>query len=213
MPSQWETLLQSNAVSHRLGANLESALWCCGCKPCHQWLWSIQQKCTSYHFRETGPRNAFNIKMLSYPYKNINPTVHLFHIPQCSIQNRNAHHFCSEWSIVGYGTGAFWDLWIRSVLILKIRQSYDYRTSYPAYQQRKSHCHKIVLTASLYPDGPQTLHWPMLPSLSKLMGQQRSWFAVSQVEDCQKWGGFCNPILRPIHKSMVWCKKDVTPVR
>ena len=20
-------------------------------------------------------------------------------------------HFCSEWSIVGYGTGAFWDLW------------------------------------------------------------------------------------------------------
>ena len=26
-PSQWETLLQSNAVSHWLGANLESALW------------------------------------------------------------------------------------------------------------------------------------------------------------------------------------------
>ena len=25
-------------------------------------------------------------------------------------------HFCSEWSIVGYGTGAFWDLWIRSFL-------------------------------------------------------------------------------------------------
>ena len=27
-PSQWETSLQSNAVSHWLGANLESALWC-----------------------------------------------------------------------------------------------------------------------------------------------------------------------------------------
>ena len=26
--SQWETSLQSNAVSHWLGANLESALWC-----------------------------------------------------------------------------------------------------------------------------------------------------------------------------------------
>ena len=25
-------------------------------------------------------------------------------------------HFCSEWSIVGYGTGAFWDLWIRSIV-------------------------------------------------------------------------------------------------
>ena len=24
-------------------------------------------------------------------------------------------HFCSEWCIVGYGTGAFWDLWIRSI--------------------------------------------------------------------------------------------------
>ena len=23
-------------------------------------------------------------------------------------------HFCSEWGIVWYGTGAFWDLWIRS---------------------------------------------------------------------------------------------------
>ena len=23
--------------------------------------------------------------------------------------------FCSEWSIVGYGTGAFWNLWIRSI--------------------------------------------------------------------------------------------------
>ena len=27
VPSQWETLLQSNAVSHWLGANRESALW------------------------------------------------------------------------------------------------------------------------------------------------------------------------------------------
>ena len=27
------------------------------------------------------------------------------------IQNRNVAHFCSEWSIVGYRTGAFWDLW------------------------------------------------------------------------------------------------------
>ena len=27
VPSQWETVLQSNAVSHWLGANIESALW------------------------------------------------------------------------------------------------------------------------------------------------------------------------------------------
>ena len=30
-PSQWETALQSNAVSHWLGANLESALYLCVC--------------------------------------------------------------------------------------------------------------------------------------------------------------------------------------
>ena len=24
-------------------------------------------------------------------------------------------HSCSEWCIVGYGTGALWDLWIRSI--------------------------------------------------------------------------------------------------
>ena len=25
-------------------------------------------------------------------------------------------HFCSEWSVAGYGTGAFWDLWTRSIV-------------------------------------------------------------------------------------------------
>ena len=27
-------------------------------------------------------------------------------------------HFCSVWSIMGYGKGAFWDLWIRSITVL-----------------------------------------------------------------------------------------------
>ena len=33
-------------------------------------------------------------------------------------------HFCSEWSIVGYGTSAFWDLWIKSIIrcTFKIRE-------------------------------------------------------------------------------------------
>ena len=26
-------------------------------------------------------------------------------------------HFCSKWCIVGYGTGAMWDLWIRSTVL------------------------------------------------------------------------------------------------
>ena len=28
---------------------------------------------------------------------------------------QNRAHFCSEWSIMGYGTGAFWDLWNWSI--------------------------------------------------------------------------------------------------
>ena len=40
------------------------------------------------------------------------------HIPQCTIQERNMHiseqtwaHLCFGWCILGYGTGAFRDLW------------------------------------------------------------------------------------------------------
>ena len=40
-------------------------------------------------------------------YTNLtNPTMHLSHIPQCTIQNRNV-----QWCIVRYGTGALWDSW------------------------------------------------------------------------------------------------------
>ena len=46
---------------------------------------------------EMCPRNA------SVPY----PTM-LHSKQKCA-------HFCSEWSIVGYGTGAFWDLWNWSI--------------------------------------------------------------------------------------------------
>ena len=28
-------------------------------------------------------------------------------------------HFCSEWSIAGYGTGTFWDLWNQSISIVR----------------------------------------------------------------------------------------------
>ena len=41
-----------------------------------------------------------------------NPLLHLFHIPQCSTPSK---HICSAWSTVGYATGAFWDLRIRSI--------------------------------------------------------------------------------------------------
>ena len=46
-PSQWETSLQSNAVSHWLGANLESALYGCAMIwACNVivWRWALKSK-------------------------------------------------------------------------------------------------------------------------------------------------------------------------
>ena len=37
--------------------------------------------------------------------------------PTMLYSEQKCAHFCSEWSIVGYGAGAFWDLWIRSIPI------------------------------------------------------------------------------------------------
>ena len=39
-----------------------------------------------------------------------NPTMHLSHIPQYNHSEQKCAHFCSQWCIVGYGTGALWDL-------------------------------------------------------------------------------------------------------
>ena len=35
--------------------------------------------------------------------------------PTMSYWEQKWAHLCSEWSIMGYGTGAFWDLWKRSI--------------------------------------------------------------------------------------------------
>ena len=58
-------------------------------------------------------------------------------------------HFCSEWSILGYGTGAFWDLWIRSISSC---QRVDLRVS----QGLLSLCH-VVLAHQVIT--PPVWHW------------------------------------------------------
>ena len=57
--SQWETALQSNAVSHWLGANLESALWTHGCTCA--WLWSLDSG-VDYGAVPDIPSCIFNVK-------------------------------------------------------------------------------------------------------------------------------------------------------
>ena len=42
---------------------------------------------------------------------------------------RKFAHFCSEWGIVGYGTRAFWNLWIRSFDILQFHRLFPYSNS------------------------------------------------------------------------------------
>ena len=56
-PSQWETLLQSNAVSHWLGANLESGTWQKGSKSVRQKHWCIRK----IKFI-TWPKNSYQTK-------------------------------------------------------------------------------------------------------------------------------------------------------
>ena len=33
-------------------------------------------------------------------------------------------HFCDEWSIVGYGSSAFWDLWNRFIILIPLKQNW-----------------------------------------------------------------------------------------
>ena len=48
-------------------------------------------------------------------------------------------HFCSEWSLLGYGTSAFWDLWIRSIV-----------------------CYHSILIAPQWVSMPHNLHYLLL---------------------------------------------------
>ena len=56
--------------------------------------------------------------MINQSYKSYNAPVAY---PTMHHSEQKCSHFCSEWCIVGYGTGALWDLWIRSIGILLLR--------------------------------------------------------------------------------------------
>ena len=92
-PSQWEMSLQSNTVSHWLGANLEPALP----NSPHTEAWTKVLKHWPHHKGSTNPI------LISHNVPFPDPTIH--HSEQ------KCAHFCSEWWIVGFGTGALWDLW------------------------------------------------------------------------------------------------------
>ena len=58
-------------------------------------------------------------------------------------------HFCSEWSIVGYVTGAFWDLWNCSIVTVWI-QPYAHKSSanvvYQSHYSRSQYPRNEIVT-------------------------------------------------------------------
>ena len=57
-----------------------------------------------------------HINALMYTTMNQSHKSHNAPVPYPTIHHSECAHFCSEWCIVGYGTGALLDLWIRSIL-------------------------------------------------------------------------------------------------
>ena len=59
------------------------------------------------------------LAVTSHGTRNCDISIDLIHKSQNApvpyLTMLHSEHFCSEWSIVGYGTGAFWDLWNWSI--------------------------------------------------------------------------------------------------
>ena len=59
--------------------------------------------------------------------------------PTMQHSEQKCAHFCSEWSIMGYGTSSFWDLWIRSIQWL-LHKSQNAPVPYPTMQHSEQKC-------------------------------------------------------------------------
>ena len=73
-------------------------------------------------------------------------------IPECTCSISQNAHFCYEWSILGYGTGAFWDFWLRSITALWWPKHDRQATGLDAWASREkcparfvSHLHDICI--------------------------------------------------------------------
>ena len=99
VPNQWEMMLHCNIISNWLGTFTK---------------WFL-------HRLPLGVRYKVSVESLK---SGIFPSIDQFHksqnapvpYPTMLHSEQKCAHFCSEWNIVGYGTGAFWDLWIRSIV-------------------------------------------------------------------------------------------------
>ena len=73
--------------------------------------------------------------------------------PTMLLLEQKCAHFCSEWSIVGYGTGAFWDCWSRSILsppsCMALGPRRHFITTQPNYNTRLAHFY-FNMTVSLW---------------------------------------------------------------
>ena len=131
MSSQWETTSHCNIVSHWLGACTQNDPWSMP----HFSVWvNNPHGFTKNHATNKTNQNTTKLYAYFMTYtthrhmenmciNNIPMCIHKnwldSQIPErtCSISHNAPFRtemctfLCSEWSIVGYGTGAFWDLW------------------------------------------------------------------------------------------------------
>ena len=82
--------------------------------------------------------------------KFTNLTVHLWHIPVRHLEQK-CTHTCSELCLVGYGTGALWDLWDWSIeSLLQLGPGGWFNINMSSYQYRISHCGDKTVVRSSY---------------------------------------------------------------
>ena len=81
------------------------------------------------------------------PMPEYTPTIDQFHksqnaplpYPRMLQSEQKCAHFCSEWSILGYGRGAFWDLWIRPILLQYVQKPVSQVDELIIYMSWKTH--------------------------------------------------------------------------
>ena len=101
-------------------------------------------------------------------------------IPQCTCSIYKVHHseqkyahFCSEWCIAGYGIGASWDLWIRSidnkstlVLVMALCRTGNMQFSesvmWPLGFKTNKKCFLISMVGIMFNCNSHLLYWPQL---------------------------------------------------
>ena len=96
---------------------MRSPCWLTPCQVDNFWFSQWQQSCHCDKFSISLKVPHWTIDIIHKCYNAPDSHPSILHSEQKCV------HFCSEWSIVGYRTGAFWDLWNWSIVLITIISS------------------------------------------------------------------------------------------